>query len=216
MIGLGFADTMRGSYLLAPRRSHRRARHRVHVQVRVSGIRKFAKDGEYRERRARRRPRGQSSSRRHARPEGRKRAAAAVRLHVHRDDGAAYRFRGQKDVMLIALADTMTTLPASLYEAKAATRSGARRSVSTCAAISAASCALSGLGSRSRATISRSLLERRHARAYSPAQTASHRSPHIQPRSSRNSRRSRPRDRRTCAQPDYDNWPSRETTRKFS
>jgi hypothetical protein len=33
------------------------------------------------------------------------------------NDGQSYRFHGQKDVMLIALVDTMTTLPASLYDA---------------------------------------------------------------------------------------------------
>lgn len=33
------------------------------------------------------------------------------------NDGKTYRFHGQKDVTLIALIDTMTTLPASLYDA---------------------------------------------------------------------------------------------------
>jgi hypothetical protein len=33
------------------------------------------------------------------------------------NDGNDYRFHGQKDVMLIALVSTMTTLPASLYDA---------------------------------------------------------------------------------------------------
>jgi hypothetical protein len=32
------------------------------------------------------------------------------------DDGRPYRFHGQKDVTMIAIADTMTTLPASLYD----------------------------------------------------------------------------------------------------
>jgi hypothetical protein len=34
------------------------------------------------------------------------------------NDGEKYRFHGQKDVTMIALAQTMTTLPASLYDAK--------------------------------------------------------------------------------------------------
>ncbi len=34
------------------------------------------------------------------------------------NDGAEYRFHGQKDVTVIALPQTMTTLPASVYDAK--------------------------------------------------------------------------------------------------
>jgi hypothetical protein len=33
------------------------------------------------------------------------------------DDGKTYRLHGQKDVTMIALTDTMTTLPASIYDA---------------------------------------------------------------------------------------------------
>jgi hypothetical protein len=33
------------------------------------------------------------------------------------NDGAGYRFHGQKDVTMVGLAQTMTTLPASLYDA---------------------------------------------------------------------------------------------------
>ena len=36
------------------------------------------------------------------------------------NDGRDYRFHGQKDVTVIALHDTMTTLPASLYDASGA------------------------------------------------------------------------------------------------
>ncbi len=118
MIGFGFAETMRGSYYRLDAPTEERAIEFT-LRVTVNGIRKFAKD-------------------QMARIEGVVRAEGlaaeaplegtlGLKLASERrlpydftftgDDGAKYRFRGQKDVMLLALADTMTTLPASLYEA---------------------------------------------------------------------------------------------------
>ncbi len=118
MIGFGFAETMRGSYYRLDNPTDERAIEFT-LQVSVNGIRKFAADQ-------------MASIEGVVRAEGLA-AEAALRgtlgfqLASERrlpydftftgDDGATYRFRGQKDVMLMALADSMSTLPASLYDA---------------------------------------------------------------------------------------------------
>jgi hypothetical protein len=117
-LGFSFAETMQGSYHLLSAQTEERAI-AFSIGARVAGIRQFMKDslarieGEIRaEGLAERRP-----------LEG----TLALKLpHERRltydfrfrgDDGKDYRFHGQKDVTLIALHDTMTTLPSSIYDA---------------------------------------------------------------------------------------------------
>ena len=117
MIGFGFAETMRGNYY---RLDDPTSEHAIEftLDVKVNGIRKFAKDQ-------------MATIVGTVRAEGLAQEAPltgtlGLKVVSERrlpydftfkgDDGETYRFRGQKDVMLIALADTMTTLPASLYD----------------------------------------------------------------------------------------------------
>ena len=117
-LGFSFEETMSGSYhLLAAQLDERAIAFKV--GARVAGIRQFLKD-------------------RLARIEGEVnvegfaeraplRGTLALKLFDERrltydftfraNDGKTYRFHGQKDVTMIALADTMTTLPASIYDA---------------------------------------------------------------------------------------------------
>jgi hypothetical protein len=116
-LGFSFDETMSGSYHLLASQLDERAIGFV-LHARVAGIRQFLKD-------------------RLARVEGEvtveqfatKSALTgtlALRLFDEQrltydfgfrgDDGKNYRFHGQKDVTMIALADTMTTLPASIYD----------------------------------------------------------------------------------------------------
>jgi hypothetical protein len=117
VIGFGFAETMRGNYYRLDDPTNERAIEFT-IDVKVNGIRKFAKDQ-------------MATIQGVVRAEGLAEEAPlngtlGMKLASERrlpydftfkgDDGETYRFRGQKDVMLIALADTMTTLPASLYD----------------------------------------------------------------------------------------------------
>jgi hypothetical protein len=117
-LGFSFEETMTGSYHLLSSQLDERAISFT-VGARVAGIRQFLKD-------------------KLARIEGEVQVEGfsdrapltgtlALKLLDERrltydftfraNDGKSYRFHGQKDVTLIALADTMTTLPASIYDA---------------------------------------------------------------------------------------------------
>jgi hypothetical protein len=116
-LGFSFEETMQGNYHLLASQLDERAIS-FSINVRVAGIRRFLKDklarieGEvYVEGFADHRP-----------LEG---TLALKLLDEHRltydftfraNDGNRYRLHGQKDVTLIALHDTMTTLPASIYD----------------------------------------------------------------------------------------------------
>src|SRR5580700_11159702 len=117
-LGFSFEETMSGSYHLLSSQLEERAISFT-IGVRVAGIRQFLKDklarieGEvYVEGFAEHRP-----------LEG----TLALKLLDERrltydftfrgNDGNPYRFHGQKDVTLNAIHDTMTTLPASIYDA---------------------------------------------------------------------------------------------------
>lgn len=118
MIGFGFAETMRGNYYLLDSPTDERAIE-FSIQVKVDGLRKFVKDQMARIKGVVR-AEGLAT-------ESELEGTLGMKLASERrlpydftfkgDDGKQYRFRGQKDVMLIALADTMTTLPASIYDA---------------------------------------------------------------------------------------------------
>jgi hypothetical protein len=120
-LGFSFEETMSGSYHLLSSQLDERAISFT-LGARVAGIRKFAKDrlarveGEvYVEKFAEHRP-----------FEG----TLALRLLDERrltydftfrgNDGHEYRFHGQKDVTLLSLLETMTTLPASIYDGSGA------------------------------------------------------------------------------------------------
>jgi hypothetical protein len=117
VIGFKFEETMRGNYYMLDAPTDERAIEFTLV-AKVDGLRRFAKD-------------------QMARIEGHIRAdklasdakvdgTLGIKLASERrlpyeftfkgDDGKTYRFRGQKDVMILGLADSMTTLPASIYD----------------------------------------------------------------------------------------------------
>ena len=116
-LGFSFEETMQGSYHLLSAQTDERAIS-FSIGARVAGIRQFMKDklarieGEV----------DVEGFAAHRPLEG----TLALKLPgEHRltydfgfraNDGKAYRFHGQKDVTLIALHDTMTTLPASIYD----------------------------------------------------------------------------------------------------
>lgn len=116
-LGFSFDETMSGTYhLLASQLDERAIAFTLHA--RVAGIRQFLKD-----RLAR--VEGEVNVEGFAEHSGLS-GTLALRLFDEQrltydftfraNDGKTYRFHGQKDVTMIALADTMTTLPASIYD----------------------------------------------------------------------------------------------------
>jgi hypothetical protein len=118
-LGFSFQETMQGGYHLLSSQLEERAIS-FSIRARVAGMRQFVKDrlahieGEIdAEGFATRRPLS---------------GTLALRLFderrltydfsFHADDGKGYRFHGQKDVTMIALHDTMTTLPSSIYDSE--------------------------------------------------------------------------------------------------
>ena len=118
MFGFRFAETMRGNYYLLDDPTDERAIEFT-IEAKVSGLRRFALHHQT----------AQIAGHVHAEKLAKDaplEGTLGIKLARERrlpydftfkgDDGKTYRFRGQKDVMLMALADTMTTLPASLYD----------------------------------------------------------------------------------------------------
>lgn len=117
MIGFRFKETMRGNYYMLDEPTDERAIEFT-IEAKVSGLRELARtqlaqiDGHvHAEKLAERAPLHGTLGLKLAHEK-----RLPYDFTFEGDDHKTYRFRGQKDVMLIALAHTMTTLPASLYD----------------------------------------------------------------------------------------------------
>jgi hypothetical protein len=117
-LGFSFAETMQGSYHLLSSQTDERAISFT-IGARVAGLRQFLKDKLAR-------IEGEVNVEGFAEHRPLTGTLALKLLDERRltydfsfrgDDGKEYRFHGQKDVTMIALHDTMTTLPASIYDA---------------------------------------------------------------------------------------------------
>ncbi len=116
-LGFSFDETMSGSYHLLSSQLDERAIS-FKLSARVAGIRQFLRDKLAR-------VEGEVTIEGFADQQPLEGTLALKLLDERRltydfsfgaNDGKRYRFHGQKDVTLIALVDTMTTLPASIYD----------------------------------------------------------------------------------------------------
>ncbi len=117
-LGFSFAETMQGSYHLLSSQTDERAISFT-IGARVAGLRQFLKDklarieGEVN-------VEGFAEHRPLTGTLGLKlldERRLTYDFSFRGDDRKEYRFHGQKDVTMIAIHDTMTTLPASIYDA---------------------------------------------------------------------------------------------------
>jgi hypothetical protein len=116
-LGFSFEETMSGSYHLLSSQLEERAIS-FKLSARVTGIRQFLRDKLAR-------VEGEVTIEGFAEQRPLEGTLALKLLDERRltydftfraNDGKSYRFHGQKDVTLIAPVDTMTTLPASIYD----------------------------------------------------------------------------------------------------